>query len=68
MLLAVPVHGLPGRGIGSAGQHGDVVAALLKVARQHLAYLSAAAGQDDAQRAYERGWVGCHGLSSESRP
>ena len=50
-VFAIPMNRLPGRGVGAAGEHGDVVAALLKVARQDLAHLSAAAGQDDAQRA-----------------
>ena len=49
-LLAVPVNRLPGRGVGTARQHGHMVAVLLKGARQHLAHLSAAAGQHDAQR------------------
>jgi hypothetical protein len=32
-----------------------MISALLKVARQHLAYLSAAAGQHDAQRTRTQG-------------
>ena len=50
-LNAVPIHRLPGRGIGPAREHRDVMAALLKEARQHAAHLAAAAGHDDAQRA-----------------
>ena len=66
-LFAIPVHRLPGRCIGTAGEHGDVVAALLKITRQHLPHLSAAAGQHDAERA----WAECpgfaHGLSVQRR-
>ena len=50
-LFAIPVHGLPGRSVGSARQHRHMVAALLKGTRQHLPHLSAAAGQHNAQRA-----------------
>ena len=36
--------------VRTAGEHGDVMAALLKEVRQHAAHLAAAAGHDDAQR------------------
>ena len=49
-LNAVPVNGLPLSRVRAACEHGDVMAALLEVAGQQLANLSAAAGKDDAER------------------
>jgi hypothetical protein len=46
---------LPGGGVGSAGEDGDVMAALLKVESEPLAHLPTAAGDYDAQAA---GWCG----------
>jgi hypothetical protein len=45
------MNSLPWRGVGAASQNRDEVALLLKVARQHLAHLAAAAGKHNAQRA-----------------
>ena len=59
-MLAIPVHGLPGRSVGPAGEDGDVVAALLEVPREHLAHLAAAAGKHDAQGARKLGTLGVH--------
>ena len=54
-IRAIPVHGLPGRGVGRAGEHGDVVAGELKMAREHLPHVSTAAGQNDAKGASGHG-------------
>ena len=59
-VLAIPVNGLPGRGIRAAGQHGHLMAPLLKISRQRLADLPAAAGQHNAQRV---GGYRVHGFS-----
>ena len=48
-VLAIPVNGVPGRCIRAARENGYVMPALLKETREHLAYLPAASGHDDAQ-------------------
>ena len=63
MRCAIPVNGLPGSGVGAAREHGDVMAALLKIAREHLAHLAAAAGHNYTQPARLGGWNDLHSIS-----
>src|ERR1700744_4164012 len=60
---AVPMDGLPGRGVGAAGEYGDVMALLLEVLGEDMAELATAAGDDDAEEAR----IGGHAFSVSCR-
>ncbi len=58
--LPVPVHGLPLRGMRSAGKYDDLVAAALEVPRQNAPHLSASTRNDNAQRTHLRKTTRAH--------